>query len=80
MAAGVDMIEGTATPLAAGVRAKGEYRCSTCAYAVTVYRELPQCPMCGSDSWQQLDWSPFRRAAELVAPGYARRPARRASR
>ena len=51
----------TAPPLAAGMRAKGEYRCAGCGYGVTIFRELPRCPMCGSDSWEQLAWSPFAR-------------------
>jgi rubrerythrin len=52
--------------LAAGVKVKGEYRCSGCGYGVTIYRELPSCPMCGSGAWEQLTWSPFTRpGAEL---------------
>jgi rubrerythrin len=50
-----------ASPLAAGVKVKGEYRCAGCGYGVTIYRELPSCPMCGSDAWEQLAWSPFTR-------------------
>jgi hypothetical protein len=45
----------------AGVSAKGEFHCSDCGYGVTVFRELPSCPMCGGDSWEQSTWSPFRR-------------------
>jgi len=48
--------------LVAGARVKGEYRCTDCGYGVTVYRELPRCPMCGSESWEQLAWSPFSRS------------------
>ncbi len=52
--------------LAAGVKVKGEYRCSGCGYGVTMYRELPSCPMCGAGAWEQLAWSPFARpGAEL---------------
>jgi hypothetical protein len=47
---------------AAGENAKGEYRCSECAYGVTVLRTLPVCPMCSGSSWEQAAWSPFRRA------------------
>jgi rubrerythrin len=50
---------------AAGENAKGEYRCSECAYAVTVYRTLPVCPMCSGSSWEQTAWSPFGRALRL---------------
>jgi len=46
----------------AGVSAKGEFHCSDCGYGVTVFRELPSCPMCGGDSWEQSTWSPFRRS------------------
>jgi rubrerythrin len=50
--------------LVAGVKVKGEYRCAGCGYGVTIYRELPRCPMCGSGSWEQLARSPFARSAE----------------
>jgi rubrerythrin len=62
MVAWVGAREDTAEELVTGSRAKGEYRCSACSYGVTVYRELPRCPMCGSRSWERLDWSPFVRA------------------
>jgi rubredoxin len=48
---------------AAGEPAKGEFHCSDCGYGVTVYRELPACPMCASISWEQVPWSPFTRVA-----------------
>lgn len=47
--------------VAAGERVKGEYHCSECGYGVTVYRELPRCPMCSGENWEQTAWSPFRR-------------------
>ena len=43
----------------AGVHVKGEFHCADCGYGVTVYRELPRCPMCGGREWEQSDWSPF---------------------
>jgi rubrerythrin len=46
---------------ATGDLAKGEFHCSDCGYGVTVHRALPACPMCGSTSWEQADWSPFTR-------------------
>ena len=46
----------------AGDPVKGEFHCSACGYGVTVYRELPRCPMCSGASWQAAPWSPFRRA------------------
>ena len=53
---GVVMGEGKApAALDAEARAKGEYRCAGCGYGVTIYRELPRCPMCGEESWEQLD-------------------------
>jgi rubrerythrin len=56
-----------ASPLAAGVKVTGEYLCVSCGYGVTVYRELPRCPMCGSGSWEQLAWS---RVARSLEDGY----------
>ena len=47
---------------AAGERAKGEYRCADCGYGIAVWTELPRCPMCGGESWEQTGWSPFSRA------------------
>jgi rubrerythrin len=49
-----------------GASAKGEFHCSDCGYGVIVAKELPQCPMCGSETWEEAAWSPFRRA-DLVA-------------
>jgi rubrerythrin len=59
MAVSVDTTEDVASRLSAGVKAKGEFRCAGCGYGVTVYRELPRCPMCGSESWEQQPWTPF---------------------
>ena len=47
---------------AAGDAGKGEFRCSECAYGVTVHSTLPVCPMCAGESWEQVPWSPFSRA------------------
>jgi hypothetical protein len=47
---------------AAGTPAKGEYHCSDCGYGVTVFRQLPVCPMCACKTWEQASWSPFARA------------------
>ncbi len=64
MAAWVEERDESSAPLVAGAQAKGQYRCSGCGYGVTVFTRLPRCPMCGSDdAWEQLDWSPFGRAA-----------------
>jgi hypothetical protein len=52
--------------LSAGDRAKGEYRCCECGYGVAVWSELPRCPMCGGESWEQSAWSPFSRARSEV--------------
>jgi hypothetical protein len=45
-----------------GSAVKGEFHCSECSYGVTVYRELPVCPMCGGTSWEQTAWSPLTRS------------------
>jgi rubrerythrin len=59
MVAWVDEREGAAKQLVAGAEARGEYRCTGCGYGVTVYRQLPRCPMCGAEeAWEQLDWVP----------------------
>jgi hypothetical protein len=47
-----------------GESVKGEFRCSECGYGVAVCRELPVCPMCSGQIWEQSDWSPFARALE----------------
>jgi rubredoxin len=44
---------------------KGEFHCSECGYGVTVYRTLPDCPMCAGTTWEQVPWSPLTRAAEI---------------
>lgn len=62
MAARIEANDETATHLAVGERAKGEYRCLACGYGVTVHRELPRCPMCGAGAWEALAWMPFTRA------------------
>jgi rubrerythrin len=49
----------------AGERAKGEYRCAECGYGVAVWSELPTCPMCGGETWEQSAWSPFSRSERL---------------
>jgi rubredoxin len=51
--------------IAAGMRARGDYRCSGCGYGVNVHAELPTCPMCGGTSWEQSAWSPLTRAQRL---------------
>ncbi len=64
MAAWVEVEDESRAELVTGAKAKGEFRCSDCGYGVTVYRELPPCPMCGSDVWEQLGWSPMTRAGD----------------
>ena len=46
---------------ATGTPAAGEYHCAECSYGITLHSELPVCPMCGGESWEQVDWSPFTR-------------------
>ena len=35
----------------AGRPVHGDFRCIDCEYGVSVRRELPRCPMCGSARW-----------------------------
>ena len=44
-----------------GAKAKGEFRCADCGYGVTVYRELPACPMCRGATWERIPWRPYTR-------------------
>ena len=48
----------------AGMRAKGEFRCCSCGYGVTVYRSLPACPMCHSEDWERVPWRPYSRSQD----------------
>jgi hypothetical protein len=52
--------------LVSGAAAKGEFHCSECGYGVTIVRVLPVCPMCQGTSWEQSDWSPFRKATSSL--------------
>jgi hypothetical protein len=51
--------------LAAGTNATGQFHCAACGYGVTIHAELPTCPMCGGDMWEEAAWSPLSRALEL---------------
>ena len=46
-----------------GTSVKGEFHCAECGYGVIVSKELPLCPMCGGEAWEQAAWAPFARAA-----------------
>jgi rubrerythrin len=50
---------------ATGQAVKGEFHCAECGYGVAIHRELPACPMCGGETWEQAPWSPLTRAALL---------------
>ena len=52
--------------LLAGVHVKGEFHCAECGYGVAICRELPICPLCGNETWEQAAWSPFTRAARFA--------------
>lgn len=52
----------------AGMRAKGEFRCRGCGYGVTVYRSLPPCPMCQTESWERVPWRPYTRSYAAGQP------------
>ena len=41
--------------LAAGIRAEGEYNCSACGYGITINARLPRCPMCGGETWEEIE-------------------------
>jgi rubrerythrin len=57
MAAGMDLPEaGPTAPLVAGLKATGEFRCAGCGYGISISGELPRCPMCGTEAWEQLQW------------------------
>jgi hypothetical protein len=57
MAAGVDVPGNSSPPpLVAGLKATGEFRCAGCGYGISIYSVLPRCPMCGTESWEQLQW------------------------
>ncbi len=54
-------VVGEASDWVSGMSAKGEFRCSACGYGVTVYRALPDCPMCRGAEWTRVPWRPFSR-------------------
>jgi hypothetical protein len=57
MAAGIDVPRrGSDQPLVAGVEAEGEFRCVGCGYGISISSTLPRCPMCGTESWEPLQW------------------------
>jgi rubrerythrin len=56
MAAGIDVPGHRPTPLVTGAKASGEYRCAGCGYGISISSRLPRCPMCGTESWEQLEW------------------------
>ena len=58
---------------AAGDHAKGEFRCAECGYGITVYRELPTCPMCACETWEAVTWGPFGRALASAEDSSTRR-------
>ena len=49
----------------AGMRAFGQFHCAGCGYGITIHADLPKCPMCGGDDWEEAAWSPLSRALEL---------------
>jgi rubrerythrin len=57
VAAGIDVPrQESELRLVAGAKAKGEYRCVGCGYGISISSKLPRCPMCGTESWEQLQW------------------------
>jgi hypothetical protein len=55
--------------LVTGAQATGQFHCSSCAYGVTIHGELPRCPMCGGQNWEEAAWSPLSRALEQSLGG-----------
>ena len=55
--------------VSSGMHVKGEFHCAECGYGVTVYRELPRCPMCGGTTWERSPWSPLSPRFELSREG-----------
>ncbi len=54
--------------VAAGQRGIGQYRCAACGYGITIRADLPPCPMCGGDSWEETPWSPVSNASSAPLP------------
>jgi rubrerythrin len=52
--------------LPSGASVKGQFHCNECGYGITVTRELPRCPMCASEEWRQVAWTPFTNAAAAL--------------
>ncbi len=48
-----------------GMQVKGEFQCAGCGYGVTIHRQLPTCPMCGGQIWEQTTWHPFSRSQDV---------------
>ena len=64
--AGREPVSGYVDFVSTGMQVKGEFHCAECGYGVTVCRELPTCPMCGGEEWEQTAWSPFERARSIL--------------
>jgi rubrerythrin len=54
--------------VATGARGTGQYRCAGCGYGITIHADLPDCPMCGGNSWEETAWSPISNAATTTPP------------
>jgi hypothetical protein len=48
---GLGQADAQSTIWVTGEQASGQFRCSTCSYGVTVYVQLPRCPMCAGEQW-----------------------------
>jgi rubredoxin len=51
-----------------GSRGTGQYRCVDCGYGITIHADLPDCPMCGGNEWEETPWSPISNAATAPTP------------
>ena len=55
--------------LRAGALARGLYCCVACGRRVVTAYQLPPCPSCGGQVWEELSSSPFGRSGAAFATG-----------
>jgi len=60
--------DGYVTFVATGSRGTGQYKCADCGYGITLHADLPDCPMCGGNAWEETAWSPLSNAGAIQSP------------